>query len=111
MRQIDTDAGPVWIGAQGIWDGTATGDESKGEGLIIGMIDTGINGDHPSFADIGGDGYNHTNPFGAGNYLGWCDARHLHLQRQADRRVRHDDGQRPRRHQRARQPHHQHGGG
>ncbi len=72
-RQIDTDAGPVWIGAGGIWDGSATGETSMGEGLIIGMIDTGINGDHPSFADIGGDGYNHTNPLGAGNYLGWCD--------------------------------------
>ena len=73
-RQIETDAGPVWIGAQGIWDGTATGEMSMGEGLIIGMIDTGINGDHPSFADVGGDGYDHTNPLGAGNYLGWCDA-------------------------------------
>ena len=72
-RQPDTDVGPVWIGAQGIWDGTATGEMSKGEGMVIGMIDTGINGDHPSFADVGGDGYDHTNPLGAGNYLGWCD--------------------------------------
>jgi hypothetical protein len=74
MRQLDTDVGPAWVGAQGIWDGSATGQMSMGEGLIIGMIDTGINGDHPSFADVGGDGYDHTNPLGAGNYLGWCDA-------------------------------------
>ena len=37
------------------------------------MIDTGINPDHASFADIGGDGYDHTNPWGSGNYAGVCD--------------------------------------
>lgn len=70
-----TDAGPSWIGAPGIWDGTATGGlpGTKGEGILVGMIDTGINLDHPSFADVGGDGYDHTNPHGAGNYVGWCD--------------------------------------
>ncbi len=70
-----TDAGPSWIGAPGIWDGTATGGlpGTKGEGILVGMIDTGINLDHPSFADVGGDGYDHTNPRGAGNYVGWCD--------------------------------------
>ncbi|QBY03741.1 GlyGly-CTERM sorting domain-containing protein [Thalassotalea sp. HSM 43] len=36
------------------------------------MIDTGINATHPSFADVGGDGYDHTNPLGEGNYLGDC---------------------------------------
>ncbi|MCW8876798.1 MAG: S8 family serine peptidase [Kangiellaceae bacterium] len=44
----------------------------KGEGQIIAVIDTGINSDHESFADIGDDGYDHTNPLGAGNYLGQC---------------------------------------
>ena len=73
VRYPDTDVGPEWIGAPGIWDGSATGTETKGEGVIIGVIDTGINFDHPSFADIGGDGYDHTNPFGAGVYKGWCD--------------------------------------
>ena len=71
-----TDAGPTWIGAPGIWAGTATGGlpGTKGEGILVGMIDTGINFDHPSFADIGGgDGYDHTNPRGAGDYVGWCD--------------------------------------
>ncbi len=47
---------------------------SMGEGVIAGIIDTGINFDHASFADIGGDGYNHTNPFGSGVYVGWCIA-------------------------------------
>ncbi len=70
-----TDAGPGWIGAPGIWDGTATGGlpGTQGEGIVVGMIDTGINMDHPSFADLGGDGYDHVNPRGAGNYAGWCN--------------------------------------
>lgn len=50
---------------------------SKGEGVIVGIIDTGINFGHTSFADIGGDGYNHTNPKGAGNYVGVCDPTNL----------------------------------
>ena len=72
--ELATDAGPTWIGAENIWDGSGTpaNISSKGEGIIIGIIDTGINTDHPSFADVGGDGYNHTNPFGSGNYKGLC---------------------------------------
>ncbi len=38
------------------------------------MIDSGINHAHLSFADVGGDGYNHTNPYGSGVYKGWCIA-------------------------------------
>ncbi len=74
MRQPLTDVGPTWIGAPGIWDGSDSGGvATMGEGIIVGIIDTGINMDHPSFADVGGDGYDHTNPFGAGNYAGWCE--------------------------------------
>ncbi len=74
-EQIDTDYGPSWIGAPSIWNGTATGGlpGTKGEGIIIGDLDTGINMDHPSFAATGADGFTHTNPFGAGNYKGWCN--------------------------------------
>jgi uncharacterized repeat protein (TIGR01451 family) len=73
-----TDVGPAWIGAPGLWDGSATGGlpGTKGEGIVIGVLDTGINFDHPSFADIGGDLYDHTNPLGSGNYLGWCNPAH-----------------------------------
>jgi hypothetical protein len=42
--------------------------------VIIGVIDSGINHAHPSFADVGGDGYDHTNPYGSGNYVGYCVA-------------------------------------
>ena len=64
LRRLLTDSGPAWIGAGGIHDGSATGGlpGTKGEWMVVGIIDTGINHDHPSFADVGGDGYNHTNP-------------------------------------------------
>ncbi|MDX1416529.1 MAG: S8 family serine peptidase, partial [Candidatus Promineifilaceae bacterium] len=72
--ELHTDVGPTWIGAPGIWDGSATGGTAfKGEGIIVGVIDTGVDPWNPSFADVGDDGYDHTNPFGAGNYVGVCD--------------------------------------
>lgn len=73
--RLQSDNGPTWIGAPGIWTGTQTGGlpGTRGEGVVIGIVDSGINMDHPSFGDIGADAYNHTNPRGAGNYVGWCD--------------------------------------
>jgi subtilisin family serine protease len=72
---IKSDAGPAWTGATGIWDGSGTGGlpGTQGEGIVIGVLDTGIALGHPSFADIGGDGYNHANPRGSGSYVGWCN--------------------------------------
>jgi hypothetical protein len=71
VNELTTDAGPSWIGAPGIWEGnTSDGTGTMGEGVIVGIIDSGINWGHPSFADVGDDGYDHTNPFGAGNYVG-----------------------------------------
>jgi len=61
-HQLLTDSGPAWIGAKAIHDATGGLPGTKGEGIVVGIIDTGINHDHPSFADIGGDTYNHTNP-------------------------------------------------
>lgn len=72
LRYTTTDAGPSFIKAPGVWDGTANGTSSKGEGMVVGIIDTGINTDNPSFADMGGDGYDHTNPWGEGIYSGDC---------------------------------------
>jgi subtilisin family serine protease len=45
----------------------------KGEGIVVGIIDSGINMQHPSFAEIGGDGYEHINPLGQGNFIGACN--------------------------------------
>src|SRR6185312_6142884 len=45
---------PEFIGANQIWDGTAVPPGSsgtKGEGIIIAMLDTGIDVTHPSFAN------------------------------------------------------------
>ncbi|QMW15199.1 S8 family serine peptidase [Pseudoalteromonas sp. MT33b] len=69
-----SDEGPRHIGADQVWDGTSvpSGIKGKGEGQIVGIIDTGINSDHPSFAAVGDDGYEHINPFGSGNYVGDC---------------------------------------
>ena len=75
LRSLETDIGPTLIGAPSIWNGDTPGDLGTfGENIIIGMIDSGINHAHPSFADVGGDGYDHTNPRGAGDYVGWCEA-------------------------------------
>ena len=56
-RELQTDTGPGWIGVEDIWGDPAEclNADSCGEGIIVGIIDTGINPENPSFADIGGD--------------------------------------------------------
>ena len=75
-RELHTDAGPVWSNADALWNAVEELDlpeDYQGEGVVIGTIDTGIHPSSPSFAETGSDGYTHTNPLGAGNYLGVCD--------------------------------------
>ncbi|WP_198781979.1 S8 family serine peptidase [Shewanella putrefaciens] len=73
MQKILTDRGPTFIGADQVWSGnTVATVPQKGEGVVVGIIDTGINTDHIAFADVGGDGYDHSNPLGEGVYLGDC---------------------------------------
>jgi len=74
MHELNTDVGPQLINADKVWSGenTINNTKYKGEGQIIGIIDTGVNTDHMSFKDIGDDGYDHTNPLGEGVYLGGC---------------------------------------
>lgn len=69
-----TDRAPGFVGAPQIWDGTASGGVlSEGEGVVVAVLDTGINWRSPAFAAVGPvDGYVHVNPNGAGNYLGLC---------------------------------------
>ena len=74
VRQLHTDRGPSFIGAPSIWDGSASnGIATQGEGIVVADLDTGINWQSPAFAAVGPiDGYVHTNPNGAGVYLGLC---------------------------------------
>ena len=73
--QLNTDHGPQFIHADQLWDGSATGGSAyQGEGMVAGILDTGINYRHPSFAAVGADGYHVQNPWGSGNYTGDCVA-------------------------------------
>ncbi|QSX30578.1 S8 family serine peptidase [Shewanella cyperi] len=73
IYELQTDAGPELIQADKIWTGEVTQSVPyKGEGIIMGIVDTGVNTDSRSFADVGDDGYDHTNPWGSGNYVGDC---------------------------------------
>ena len=75
-REIQTDVGPQWEGAGPLWNAMAElglPSDIKGEGVVIGTIDTGISPGNRSFAATGDDGYTVVNPLGDGNYLGVCD--------------------------------------
>ena len=69
--KLQTDAGPEWIGAGNLWGGLAGFPEARGENVVVGVIDSGINWEHPSFDDALPGGYNYTNPLG--ELLGLCD--------------------------------------
>lgn len=73
-----TDRGPAWIGADDIWIGHATpnGFNTRGEGVVVGVLDSGINMRHQSFAATDQDSspYTHSNPLGG--FKGACDPLH-----------------------------------
>ncbi len=70
-----TDRGPTMIKAPDVWGGIFNSTQARGEGVVVGIIDTGIRHDHPSFAEVSpSDGYTHINPLGNGVYLGDCVA-------------------------------------
>jgi subtilisin family serine protease len=69
-RRMLTDAGPGWIGADEVWAGV-DGVANRGEGVVVGVIDSGINRTHPAFAGVGPlDGFVHVNP--RGRLFGLC---------------------------------------
>ena len=76
--ELSTDAGPTYINAHTVWDGSQTAGlpASKGEGVVVGVIDTGVAFGHDSFSDTPADGHTFTNPLGSGNFIGWCDPGH-----------------------------------
>lgn len=70
---VNTDRGPELIGSPSVWQGQIGAlPQTQGEGVIVGIIDSGVNTDHPSFAETSGDGYIHANPLGDGVFLGDC---------------------------------------
>ncbi len=64
-RYLQTDRGPLWIKADQVWNGTATGVANRGEGVVVGVIDSGINRTHSAFAGAG-----ISNPLGG--FRGYC---------------------------------------
>jgi hypothetical protein len=77
-RVLETDTSHFLIGSPSFWDGeTGPGVATRGEGVVVGLLDTGVNAFHPSFAAVSpGDGFVHQNPFGSGNFVGACDPSH-----------------------------------
>lgn len=51
LQQVQTDASPEFLGLSGRGEAWASG--VTGEGVVVGVIDTGIWPEHPSFADDG----------------------------------------------------------
>lgn len=75
--ELDTDVSTEAMGATAVWDGTGGLPGVKGEGMVIGIIDSGINPSNPQFAasvpvSAGGDGHVVTNP--RGRHYGMCDS-------------------------------------
>jgi subtilisin family serine protease len=61
--ELATDRGPTFIGADSIWNGTSTATAGyRGNGIVIGVLDTGTNLTHPSFANDASCGFSAANP-------------------------------------------------
>ncbi|QSB13644.1 S8 family serine peptidase [Natronosporangium hydrolyticum] len=77
IRELETDVSHELMGSASFWDGVTGPDlATSGEGVVIGMLDTGVNAFHPSFAEVDGDGYVHDNPLGSGEFVGACAPDH-----------------------------------
>lgn len=80
LQQIDTERSPQFIGAPSLWRELG-GQRSAGEGVIVGVLDTGIWPEHPSFSDPDPSGKPYAPPpvvpgsngFGSGGPRSTCD--------------------------------------
>jgi subtilisin family serine protease len=62
-QQVQTVSSPGFIGAPTLWN-QAGGQAAAGEGVIVGLIDTGVWPEHPSFSDPDGSGRPYAAPAG-----------------------------------------------
>jgi subtilisin family serine protease len=70
LHRLLDDNGPQWIGANRVWTGQfGTPVPNRGEGMVLGLIDSGINWDSPYFSDTP-DGFEMINP--RGEFFGLC---------------------------------------
>ncbi len=57
IRQLDTVSTPDYLGMTGdggVWETQFGGPENAGEGVVVGVLDSGIDSQNPSFASLGG---------------------------------------------------------
>ena len=83
--ELDSDVGPGFTGAASVWWGVPAGQDSifarsfddtvgfRGDGVVIGLVDTGYNSLSPSFQARDLRGIAISNPLGSGKYLGQCN--------------------------------------
>ncbi|GAA5192579.1 S8 family serine peptidase [Ferrimonas gelatinilytica] len=71
--ELRTDRGPEFIGATSLWNGLLPNASLavQGEGMVVGIVDTGINTDHAAFADDAD--YAQFNPLGTDQFIGDCE--------------------------------------
>ncbi len=82
---MSTDLGPGFIGAASLWWGTPAGQDSlfasgfdtsagyRGDGVVVGVIDSGYNSASPSFSAQDDAGHSILNPLGSGQFIGQCN--------------------------------------
>ncbi len=61
---LDTYRGPEFIGADSVWSGASVpgGTGTRGSGVVVGVVDTGANATHPSFANDPECGFSAADP-------------------------------------------------
>ncbi len=81
---LTTDIGPGFIGAASVWWSASAGQDTlfaggfdggvgyRGDGIVVGVIDTGYNSASPSFSAQDDSGYVIQNPLGSGHFIGQC---------------------------------------
>lgn len=60
--ELHTHRSATFTGANAIWDGSAGVAPSRGEGMVVAILDTGIDVNHPSFANDASCGFNSLKP-------------------------------------------------